>query len=118
MGRAWKSVLCQVLIVMMAWTPFAQAGMIGTDVAVAPQSAQTDRAAVAAFLARSDVASQLQRFGLDAATAKDRVNAMSDEEVRTLAQRIDSLPVGANNQATALLVLVILGVLIWWVATR
>ncbi len=121
MKRVWKAAICQVLIVLMAWTPFnvAQAGMIGTDVIVAQQSAQADRAAVAAFLARSDVASQLQSFGVDAASARDRVNALSDEEVHALAQRIDSLPAGAGlHGAGAVLVLVLIVVALWWVMTQ
>jgi hypothetical protein len=101
----------------MAWTPFqyAQAGMIGTDQVVA-QSTQADRTTVLNFIGRSDVASQLQSFGLDASTAKDRVAAMTDEEVRYLAGRIDSMPAGASSSGW--IVLIIIVAVIWWVATK
>jgi hypothetical protein len=106
-----------LLIVLMAWTPFqyAQAGMIGTDQVVA-QSTQADRTTVLNFVGRSDVASQLQSFGLDASTAKDRVAAMTDEEVRYLAGRIDSMPAGASSSGW--IVLIIIVAVIWWVATK
>ena len=112
-----KSILCRLLIVLMAWTPyqFAQAGMIGTDQLVAGSS-QADRSALLGFVSRSDVAGQLQSFGLDPASAKDRVAAMTDEEVRTLAGRIDALPAGANGMGLVLLILVIIGV--WWLSKR
>jgi hypothetical protein len=101
----------------MAWTPyqFAQAGMIGTD-QVATTSSQAERNAVLSFLGRSDVASQLQSFGLDSATAKDRVAAMTDQEVRTLAGQIDAMPAGAKSSGW--IVLIIIVAIVWWVATK
>src|SRR5579859_5344755 len=84
-GVHMKAFVCRLLIVLMAWTPyqFAQAGMIGTDQVIST-SAQAERGAVLSFVNRADVASQLQSFGIDASTAKDRVAALTDEEVRYL----------------------------------
>ncbi|HEX6321570.1 MAG TPA: PA2779 family protein [Burkholderiales bacterium] len=106
-----------MLVVLMIWTPYqvAQAGMIGTD-QVATTSTQADRSAVLGFVSRADVAGQLQAMGLDAATAKDRVAAMSDAEVSMLANRINSLPAGADTAGVLLLILVIAA--IWWVWKR
>ena len=111
--------LCRLLIVLMAWTPFhiAQAAMIGTDQVVA-SSVQSERAALLNLMTRPDIAKQLQMFGLDAATAKDRVAAMTDEEVRTLAGQIEALPAGASNAGAALVVLVLIVLLVWWLATK
>ncbi len=110
--------ICRLLIVLMAWSPyqFAQAGMIGTD-QVVTTSSQADRSTVLSFVGRSDVAGQLQSFGLDSATAKDRVAAMTDEEVRYLAGQIDSMP-AAGSSSSGWLVLIIIVVVIWWVATK
>jgi hypothetical protein len=109
--------ICRILIVLMAWTPYqiAQAGMIGTD-QVVTTSSSADRSTVLNFVGRSDVASQLQSFGIDPATAKDRVAAMTDEEVQSLASKINALPAGANTAGVILLVAIV--VLIWWVVTR
>jgi hypothetical protein len=117
MKSAWAKTICRLLVVLMVWTPYqvAQAGMIGTD-QVATTSSQVDRSAVLSFVSRADVASQLQSMGLDAASAKDRVAAMSDAEVSYLAGRINSLPAGADTAGIILLILVIAA--IWWVWKR
>jgi len=109
-----KKLLCRLLVVLMAWTPYqmAQAGMIGTDQAVA-SSSSLDRSALLNLVSRSDVASQLQSFGVDQATAQQRIAAMSDDEVRSLQGKIDSVPAGASSGGT-LLVIIIIVALIWW----
>ena len=113
-----KKALCRILIVLMAWAPFhlAQAGMIGTDQLVA-SSAQSDRAAVLAAIGRAEVAAQLQALGLDPASAKDRVAAMSDEDVSALAGRLNSLPAGGTSSGAAAVILIVLIVLLAWWAT-
>ena len=107
--------ICRLLMVLMAWMPIyvAQAGMIGTEQFVG-STTQADRAAVLAVISRSDVASQLQSLGLDPATAKDRVAAMTDQEVRSLAGSLNALPAGASSSGGAILLLILIGVLIWW----
>jgi hypothetical protein len=112
-----KQILVRLLVVLMAWTPYqiAQAGMIGTDQVVASAS-QVDRSTVMNFVSRADVTGQLQSMGLDPATAKDRVAAMTDEEVRYVAGKIDSMPVGADG-AGLLLIIIIIAV-IWWAWKR
>ncbi|HZQ73256.1 MAG TPA: PA2779 family protein [Burkholderiales bacterium] len=112
-----KAVVCRLLIVLMAWTPFqyAQAGMIGTDQVVA-SATQAERSTIVNFVSRADVAGQLQSFGIDASNAKDRVAAMTDDEVRYLAGRIDSMPAGANGAGLVLLIVIV--AVIWWVWKR
>jgi hypothetical protein len=112
-----KQTICRLLIVLMAWTPYqiAQAGMIGTDQVVA-SSSQADRGTVLNFVSRGDVTSQLQTMGLDPATAKDRVAAMTDDEVRYIAGKIESMPVGADGAGLLLLIIII--ALIWWAWKR
>jgi len=118
MKSTFASIFVRLLIVLMAWTPyqFAQAGMIGTD-QVVPTSQSADRGAVLSFLSRGDVAGQLQSFGLDASTAKDRVAAMTDEEVRYLAGRISSAPAGGSDAGAILLIIIIVAV-VWWAWKR
>lgn len=112
MNSPMTRTLCRLLIVLMAWMPvhFAQAGIISTDQVVT--SAQADRAAVLNLISRADVASQLQALGLDAATAKDRVAALTDEEVGSLAGKLQALPAGADG--TAVVIIILIGVLIWY----
>jgi hypothetical protein len=81
-------------------------------------TAQQDRAHVLAILERGEVAGHLQMYGLDPAQAKERVNAMTDEEVGALAQKIDSLPAGGLHGWGAALVILIIAGAIWWAVTR
>jgi len=117
MKTAWARTICRLLVVLMVWTPYqvAQAAMIGTDQAVT-SSSSADRGALLSFINRTDVASQLQALGLDPANAKDRVAAMTDNEVQSLAGRINSLPAGADSGAVVLLLVII--AVIWWVWKR
>lgn len=99
MKSAAMRLVCRFLVVSMMLLPFQtiQAGMIGTDQLVTAGGAQSDRAAVLGMLERSDVASQLQALGLDPKVAADRVAAMTDQEVRSLAGQLDALPAGAAS---------------------
>src|SRR5258708_5175694 len=119
MTSAWARAVCRLLVALAIWAPFqiAQAGMIGTGQVV--QTAQTDRGAILSFVNRAEVAGQLQAFGIDSSAAKDRVASMSDEDVRYLSGKIESLPAGANNSALLLIVVIVLiagGV--WWYYKR
>ena len=112
-----KAFFCRFLIVLMAWTPYqlAQAGMIGTEQVISTAT-HAERGTVLNFVARADVADQLQSFGISASDAKDRVAAMTDEEVRYLAGRIQTMPAGAD--AGDLLVIILIVAIIWWVWKR
>ncbi len=114
-----KSLISRLLIVSMMLLPFQtiHAGMVGTDQVSAAASAQASRDAVLATLARADVASQLQSMGIDASAAKDRVGAMTDDEVRTLQSQIDSMPAGALS-GWAWAGIVAVAILIWYLYTQ
>jgi hypothetical protein len=107
----------RILIVCMVGLPFqVHAGLIGTDQVVSAEQALAARGTVAGFIDRSEVASQLQALGLTAQDAKDRVAALTDQEVARLAGQIESLPAGADG--TGLVVLILIGVLIWWLVKK
>ena len=118
MKSSWARMLCRMLMVLMIWSPvqFASAGMIGTDQIVVA-SANADRTTVMEFLSRADVATQLQSFGLDAKSAKDRVNAMTDSELQMLAGKINSMPAGADSTGVVILLLVVAAA-VWWIWFR
>lgn len=111
--------ICRFLVLSMMLLPFQtiQAGMIGTDQMASVASAQADRAAVLNLMSRSDVASQLQTLGLDPKVAADRVAAMTDEEVHSLAGNLDSLPAGATRWWVWAAVIII-AVVIWFAWKR
>jgi hypothetical protein len=82
--------------------PQAHAEMIRID---------PDRERVNALLSTPEVVKELERMGIPADEARARVGAMTPEEVRSLAGRIDALPAG-GQAATRDLLLVILVVLL------
>ena len=118
MKSVWARMLCRLLMVLMVWSPMqlAQAGMIGTD-QVASAASQADRNTVLQYLGRAEVANQLQSLGVDPAAVKDRVAFMSDQEVQSIAGKIQSMPAGADDVGVILLLIVIAAV-VWWVWFR
>ena len=77
--------------------PFsAQAAIVPTSDTISLDVASTNRDKVNTFLARADVRNGLQKQGLNAADASERVRAMSDQEVAQLAGRIDQAPAGGE----------------------
>jgi hypothetical protein len=114
-----KSLISRVLIVAMMLVPFqaVQAGMVGTEQVSAAASARANRDALLNTLARAEVATQLQSMGIDANAAKERVGAMTDDEVRTLQGQIDALPAGAlSGWAWAAIVAGV--ILVWYLYTQ
>jgi hypothetical protein len=95
--------------------PRANAGMIASDAAQAAAQPADERGRVKAMLARPEVAQELQKLGIAPGNAAARVDAMTDEEVRTLAGRFDALPAGgaiSNEQLLLIIVIVLLVIII------
>lgn len=119
MKSALTRMICRFLAIALMALPFqgVQAGMIGTDQVVKSNvSVQSDRSVVLNYLSRAQTVSELQALGLDLQTAKDRVAAMTDDEVSSLAGQINAAPAGADAGAVLLLVVVIWA--IWYFAFR
>jgi hypothetical protein len=117
MHTSFVRLVSRFLILCMIGLPFqVNAGMIGTSDVVSAAQAAAARSTVASFMNRTDVASQLQTLGLSAQDAKDRVAALTDVEVAKLAGQIDTMPAGAGS--SGLLLLILLGLLIWWAVKK
>jgi hypothetical protein len=82
----------------------AQAAMIGTAEILSAQDDDLARQKVNRFLEREDVVHHLQAWGVGAGEAQSRVDAMTQEEIRLLAAKIDQMPAGGD--ALGLIVLV------------
>lgn len=118
MTSTMKKMTCRALVISLLALSFqtAKAGMIGADQAAA-QAAQSDRAAVMSVLNRSETVAQLQANGVDPQAARERVNAMTDQEVHALAQDMQTAPAGAmSGWGWAAVVLVV--ALVWYYAYR
>ena len=114
--KLFRKLISQLLIACMIFTPFfAQAGMIGTDQAIASAQDQMNRDKVRDFVSRTDVVKQFEALGLSASTAQDRVNAMTQEEINRIAGKIDSIPAGATSSGVWVAVgLILIGLAVWY----
>ena len=74
----------------------AQATMIGTAEILSVQDDALARQKVCRFLEREDVVRHLQAWGVNAGEAQSRVDAMTHEEIRMLAAKIDQMPAGGD----------------------
>lgn len=108
MGKPVVQLLTFALLVLGMHMPAAQAALIGTDAVVRAEQAQQDRARLENLLNREDVKQRLLAHGVDAADVKARVDALSDSEVQTLAQRIDQLPAGGDGLGVLVFIFVLL----------
>lgn len=103
----------------------AQAAIVPTESVInVTQDSQADRARVRAFLARPEVQTQMQAYGISPEEAVARVDALTDREITLVAGELDRLPAGGyGDPGTAvagivlLLALVVVGVIkgIAWV---
>ena len=116
MTSTMKKMTCRVLVVSLLALSFqtARAGMIGADQAAA---AQSDRATVVSVLNRAETTAQLQAMGVDPQAARERVAAMTDQEVHALAQDIQTAPAGAMS-GWGWAAIIIVAAAIWYFAYR
>jgi len=111
MKNTFKRLTATVLIAstaMLGVPMAAQAGMVSSAESMATAEQTDARAKVAAVLAREDVRAGLAERGLSAELAQDRVKAMSDEEVASLAGRIDQAPAGGDILGVLFTVFIVL----------
>ena len=71
----------------------AQAALVGTEAALSPGLRET----VLSALERVEVRERLQAYGVSAQDVKDRVAAMTDQELAQLGSGLDSLPAGGDS---------------------
>lgn len=103
MKSSLRHTIASVLIVSvssMALPAPAQAGIVGTEAAVAQER-------IAAVLEREEVLARLATYGVDPAEAKARVAALSDDEATRLAAEMDALPAGAGGGGGGFLVVIL-----------
>jgi hypothetical protein len=115
-----KKMTCRALVVSVLALSFqtVNAGMIGADQAAAAGAAQTDRALVMSVLDRAETSAQLQAQGIDPALARERVAAMTDQEVQRLAQDIQTAPAGADISTAGWLAIILIAAGVWYFAFR
>jgi hypothetical protein len=74
----------------------ARGGVIGTQQYLSAVDRESAIARVDAVLAREEVRSRLEHYGVDPAAAQERVAALTDQELQTLANDLENLPAGGD----------------------
>jgi len=70
------------------------AGMIGTQTLIESQQGDDPRARVEEFIARDSVRDQIVALGADPEEVRDRLTALTGDELRLLEQNLDTMPAG------------------------
>ena len=97
--------ICRMLIVSIGVfsTQPAGAEMIATDTTVRDASGAVHRSAISAALGRAVMQDRLFSMGIDAGWVKQRVDAMTDEEIAALVQN-QQAPAGGDFWAGVTLI--------------
>jgi hypothetical protein len=105
--KALNRWISRVLILCMVGVGFpmpASAGVVSTD----QLNTSAERERVKSFLDRAEVRGQLSSLGVDADSVASRVDALTDDEARDLAARIDQLPAGGDSIVGALVLIFVI----------
>ena len=89
----------------------AHGGVIGTQQYLSAVDREAAIARIDAVLAREEVRGQLEHYGVDPAAAQERVAALTDEELQSLANDLDNLPAGGSLLAVVGVVFLVLLIL-------
>ena len=103
-----KRTLSALFLSLVFFAPQVHAGMIATEVAT--QGAE--RARLNTLLERPEVAQGLEKMGLSPEQAKERVQAMTDAEVASLAGQVDAAIAGGAMSNTDLIIVLLIVLLI------
>jgi hypothetical protein len=95
--RRLLAVLTTACFLSLSLQSTATAGVIGPAQYLPKQERAGQIARMDTLLARADVAQQLQRLGVNPADASERVRLLTDDELRSLTERLDSLPAGGDS---------------------
>jgi Family of unknown function (DUF6627) len=103
--KSWSTAFIAVAFACVAGA--ATAEIVSTEQALQ----QSDRERVQEFLYRAEVEDGLKTLGVVPEDARQRVNAMTPEEVRTVAGRMDTVAAGGDASSTDW-VIILLGVIV------
>ena len=107
---------CGLAAVLMLQASVAHAGLIGPEAALSSQppagQADLEREKVRNFLESATLKDKLKALGVDGLNVDSRVDALTEEEVHTLAQRIDALPAGGALSDREIILILLVALLI------
>jgi len=106
------SIITAVTAAMLVLSPIARAELVETQELATQNQTEQDRAKVQSFVERASVKEKLEAMGVAGLLAKDRVAALSEQEVHALAQRIDAMPAGGTLSQMDMVVILLIAILV------
>jgi hypothetical protein len=106
------SIITAVAAAMLVLSPIARAELVETQELATQNQTEQDRAKVQSFVERASVKEKLEAMGVAGLLAKDRVAALSEQEVHALAQRIDAMPAGGTLSQMDMVVILLIAILV------
>ncbi len=109
--RKIRQFIVYTMIFIFNWislTGPASAAMIGSEALVQASRRDATEARVLETLSRPALVQQMEKLGVDPVAARERVAALTDDELAALDQRLDSLPAGGDIVGALLFVFVLL----------
>ena len=89
----------------------AYGGVISTQQYLTTVDRDATLARIDAVLAREEVRSRLEHYGVDPVAAEQRIAALTDQELSLLATELENLPAGGNLLGVAGVVFIVLLIL-------
>jgi hypothetical protein len=89
----------------------AYAGVISTQEYIAAIDRDATLARIDTVLAREEVRSRLEHYGVDPAAVNERIAALTDQELAQLATDLETLPAGGSLLAVVGIVAIVLLIL-------
>ena len=111
----WITSLAAASLSFAGFMHSAQATLVSTEQVAASEgvhSATAQREQVNTLLARADVAAGLQERGVSVEQARQRVAALTDAEVASVAHTIDTAPAGAEGSVLGVIITIFVVLLV------
>ena len=96
MSRVLALPMALVLFLEVGPLPVAHAALVSTEQVIQEGAAAENRARVMSFLEREDVRREMEALGINPAEAAARTQALSDEEIARIANKLDATAVGGD----------------------
>jgi hypothetical protein len=109
-----RTSLALVATISLCAAPFGQAaraGVISTEQYLTAVDRSAALARIDAVLAREEVRTRLEQYGVDPVAAEERIAALTDQELELLATELESLPAGGDLLAVIGIVAIVLLIL-------
>jgi hypothetical protein len=112
--KLWNLVLTGVILALPLQS--VHAGLISTEQVGADSKIQADREKIRTFMSRNDAVQRLTALGIKPDVARQRVDALTDDEVIRIAGKIDTLPaagdLGKLDSRLVILIVAIVAILL------